>query len=57
LQKEEIILKKAHCKALRASNQEILILFYAQPTDIMQNVLMSKGTADATMDEYHNEMD
>jgi hypothetical protein len=40
-----------------ASNQEIWTLLHAQPTDIMQNVLMSDGTADATMGEYHNEMD
>jgi hypothetical protein len=38
-------------------NQEILTLQHAQPADIMQNVLMSEGLADAAMGEYHNEMD
>jgi hypothetical protein len=27
------------------------------PADIMQIVLMSEGTVDAAMGEYHNEMD
>jgi hypothetical protein len=51
------IIQDAHCKALRAPNQEILTLLHAQPADIMQNVLMSEGTADAIMGKYHNEMD
>jgi hypothetical protein len=55
--KKKSSLNKAHCQALRASNQEILTLLHAQPTDIMQNVLMSVGTADAAMGKYHNEMD
>ncbi len=51
------IIQDAHCKALRASNQEILTLLKAQPADIMQNVLMSEGTIDANMGEYYDEMD
>jgi hypothetical protein len=51
------IIQDAHHKALRESNQEILTLLHAQPTDIMQNVLMSEGTTDTNMGEYHNEMD
>jgi hypothetical protein len=51
------IIQDAHCKALRASNQEILTLLHAQPADIMQNVLMSEGTADADMGKYCYEMD
>jgi hypothetical protein len=35
----------------------MLTLLHAQPADIMQNVLMSEGTADGNMGEYHNEMD
>jgi hypothetical protein len=38
-------------------NKEFLTLLQAQPTDIMQNVLMSEGTADANMGKYHDEMD
>jgi hypothetical protein len=51
------IIQDTHHKALQASNQEILTLLHAQPTEIMQNVLMSEGTADADMGEYHDEMD
>jgi hypothetical protein len=51
------IIQDAHCKALQALNQEILTLLHAHLADIMQNVLMSKGTADADMGEYYNEMD
>jgi hypothetical protein len=51
------IMQDAHRKALQASNQENLTLLHAQPADIMQNVLMSEGTADADMDEYYHEMD
>ncbi len=47
------IIQDAHCEALWASNQEILTLLQAQPADIMQNVLMSEGTADADMGEYY----
>jgi hypothetical protein len=55
--KKKSSLKKAHREALRASNQEIWTLLHAQPADIMQNMLMSEGTADANIGEYHNEMD
>jgi hypothetical protein len=51
------IIQDAHRKALQASNQEILTLLHAQPTDIMQNVLISEGTADAHMGKYYDEMD
>jgi hypothetical protein len=51
------IIQDAHGKALQASNQEIFTLQHAHPADIMQNVLMSEGTADAGMDKYYNEMD
>jgi hypothetical protein len=44
-------------KPLQASNQEILTLLYAQPADIMQNVVMSEGTVDANMGKYNDEMD
>jgi hypothetical protein len=50
------IIQNALCKALQASNQEILTLLNAQPADIMQNVLMSEGTTDANMGECNNEM-
>ncbi len=49
-------LNKAHHKALRASNQGISTLLHTQPTDIMQNVLMSEGKADANMGDCHYEM-
>ncbi len=48
------IIQDTHCKALRASNQEILTLLEAQPADIMQNVLTSEGTPDADMGKYYN---
>jgi hypothetical protein len=51
------IIQDAHCKALQASNQDILTLLHTRPADIMQNVLMSEGTAYADMGEYYNEMD
>ncbi len=51
------IIQDAHCKVLQVLDQDILTLLHAQPTDIMQNVLMSKGTADADMGEYHNQKD
>jgi hypothetical protein len=51
------IIQDAHCKALRALNKEILTLLQAQPTDIMQNVLMSEGTANADMGKYFDDMD
>jgi hypothetical protein len=51
------IIQDAHRKALQASNQEILTLLHAQPADIMQNVLMSEGTADANMGKYYDEME
>jgi hypothetical protein len=51
------IIQDAHCEALQASNQENLTLLHAQPTGIMQNVLMSEGTANANMGKYYNEMD
>jgi hypothetical protein len=47
----------AHRKALRASNQENLTLLHAQLADIMQNMLMSEGTADADMGKYYDEID
>jgi hypothetical protein len=50
------IIHNAHCKALQASHQEILTLLHAQPTDIMENMLMSEGTADANMGKYYDEM-
>jgi hypothetical protein len=51
------IIQDAHREALQVLNQEILTMLHAQPADIMQNVLMSEGTADANMGEYHDEMD
>ncbi len=45
------IIQDAHRKALRASNQEILILLHAQLADIMQNVPTSEGITDANMGE------
>jgi hypothetical protein len=51
------IIQDAHCKALRASNRNILTLLHAQPADVMQNMLMSEGTADANVGEYYNKMD
>jgi hypothetical protein len=51
------IIQDAHHKALGVLNQEFLTLLHAQPTDIMQNMLMSEGTADANMGEYHDEME
>jgi hypothetical protein len=51
------IIQDTHHKALRALNQENLTLLHAQPDDIIQNVLMSEGTADANMGKYYNEMD
>ncbi len=50
------IIQDAHHKAIQASNQEILTLQHAQPTNIMQNKLMSEGTADADMGKYYDEM-
>jgi hypothetical protein len=50
------IIQDAHCKALQLLNQEILALLHPQPADIMQNVLMSEGTADADMGKYCNEI-
>jgi hypothetical protein len=47
----------AHSEALRVSNQEIPTLLHAQPADIMQNVLMSEGTADANIGKHYDEMD
>ncbi len=54
---DTIIIQGAHCKALWAPIQEMLTLLHAQPADIMQNMLMSDGTANANMGEYCNEMD
>jgi hypothetical protein len=51
------IAQDAHRKALQVSNQEILTLLHAQPANIMQNMLMSEGTANADMGEYYDEMD
>jgi hypothetical protein len=51
------IIQDAHREAMQALNKEILTLLHAQPDDIIQNVLISEGTADADMDEYYNEMD
>jgi hypothetical protein len=51
------IIQDAHRKALQALNQKILTLLHAQPTGIMQNLLMSEGTADADMGEYYDEME
>jgi hypothetical protein len=52
------IIQDTHREALRVSNQEILtLLVHTQPADIMQNVLMTEGTADADMGEYHNKID
>jgi hypothetical protein len=34
-----------------------MTLLHAQPTDIMQNMLMSEGTADADMVKYYDEME
>ncbi len=51
------IIQDAHRKALQVSNQDILTRLHTQPTDIMQNMLMSEGTANANMGEYYNEMD
>ncbi len=51
------IIQDAYCKALRVLNRDILTMLHAQPADIMQNVLMSEGTADANMGEYYDEMD
>jgi hypothetical protein len=37
--------------------QEILNILAAQPADIIQNALMSEGTVDGNMGEYHDDMD
>jgi hypothetical protein len=37
--------------------QEIFNLLAAQPADIIQNTLMSEGTVNGNMCEYHNDMD
>jgi hypothetical protein len=50
------IIQDAHCKALQASNQEILTLHHAQPADNTKNMLMSEGTTNADMGKYYNEM-
>ena len=51
------IIQDAHREAWWVSNQEILTLLHAQPANIMQNVLMSEGTADADMGEYYDDLD
>jgi hypothetical protein len=51
------IILDAHHEALQASNQDILTLLHAQPNDIMQDVRMSEGTADANMGKHYNKMD
>jgi hypothetical protein len=54
--RETRIIQDTHRKALQALNQKFLTLLHAQPPDIMQNVLMSEGTADANMGKYYSEM-
>jgi hypothetical protein len=51
------IIQDAHCKVLQALNPEFSTLLHAQLTDIMQNMLMSEGTADADRGKSYNEMD
>jgi hypothetical protein len=34
----------------------MLTLLHAQPADIMQNMLMSEGTADADTGKYHEKL-
>jgi hypothetical protein len=51
------IIQDAHRKALQASNQKISTVLHAQPTDIMQNMLMSEGTTDANIGKYYDKMD
>ncbi len=50
------VIQYAHHEALRASAREILNLLATQPTDMIQNALMSEGTVDADTGEYHDDM-
>jgi hypothetical protein len=50
------VIEDVYCKTVQASKQEKLNLLAAQPADIFQNTLMSEGTVNNNMGNYHNDL-
>ncbi len=52
------VIQDQHCKALRASSEEVMDLISALPADILRLSTMSEGTGDKdNMGAYHDDMD